>query len=181
MKYFKIVVICLFFFVFIVGCVFINQSNQTSLKNADYLRLHIRANSNEECDQNVKYEVKNKVLSLITKDISEIDNKEDLAEYFVKNKENLQNYVNSVLKEKGFNYKSNIKVKNEYFPTRTYQDVTLVSGYYDAIIIELGQAEGNNWWCVAYPPLCFMYESSKMGNITYKSKLVEIINKFFKR
>lgn len=167
--------------VFVVGCVYINQDNQTSLKNADYLRLHIRANSNDECDQNVKYVVKNKVLNLITKDISSIDNKEDLAQYFVDNKQPLQNFVDSILKENGFNYISTITVKNEYFPSRTYQDVTLVSGYYDAIIIELGNAQGNNWWCVAYPPLCFMYESSQMGNITYRSKIVELINKFFKR
>ncbi|MGN1208417.1 MAG: stage II sporulation protein R [Christensenellales bacterium] len=181
MKYFKFVIICLFFIVFVVGCVYINQDNQTSLKNADYLRLHIRANSNDECDQNVKYVVKNKVLNLITKDISSIDNKEDLAQYFVDNKQPLQNFVDAILKENGFDYISTITVKNEYFPSRTYQDVTLVSGYYDAIIIELGNAQGNNWWCVAYPPLCFMYESSQMGNITYRSKIVELINKFFKR
>lgn len=181
MKIFKILVICLLFFVFIVGCVFLNLNNQTTLKNADYLRLHIRANSNDECDQNIKYEIKNKVLNLITKDVSQITNKEDLAKYFVDNKASLQNYINKILKDNGFNYISNITVKNEYFPVRTYQDVTLTSGYYDAIIIELGKAEGNNWWCVAYPPLCFMYESSKMGNITYRSKIIEIINKFFKR
>ena len=181
MKYFKIVVICLFFFVFVVGCFYLNLSNQTSLTNADYLRLHIRANSNEECDQNIKYNIKDKVLDLITKDVCNIQSKEELAEYFVRNKKNLEKFVNKILKENGFDYISNIIVKNEYFPARTYQDVTLSSGFYDAIIIELGNADGNNWWCVAYPPLCFMYESSKMGNISYKSKIIEMVNKFFKR
>ena len=181
MKIFKMLVICLLFIVFIVGCVYLNLNNQTTLKNADYLRLHIRANSNEECDQNIKYQIKDKVLSLITKDICNIQNKEDLAQYFVDNKQSLQNYVDNILKENGFDYISNIVIKNEYFPTRTYQDVTLTGGFYDAIIIELGSASGNNWWCVAYPPLCFMYESNKMGNITYRSKIIEIINKFFKR
>ncbi len=181
MKLFKISIICLLFFVFIIGCVYINSNNQTTLKNTDYLRLHIRANSNDECDQNIKFEIKNRVLSLITNDITKIDNKDDLAKYFVENKTTLENFVNDILKDNGFNYISNIVVKNEYFPVRSYHDVTLCGGYYDAIIIELGSAEGNNWWCVAYPPLCFMYESNKMGNITYRSKIIELINKFFKR
>lgn len=181
MKVFKIAVISLLFIVFMVGCLYLNGSNQTSLKSADYLRLHIRANSNSEDDQNIKFEIKNQVLNLITNDVANIQTKEDLAQYFITNKQSLENFVNNILKENGFDYISTITVKNEYFPVRTYQDVTLTSGFYDAIIIELGKAEGNNWWCVAYPPLCFMYESSKMGNITYRSKIVEIINKFFKR
>jgi len=99
---------------------------------------------------------------------------------FNDNKRNLTTFIDNILKEQGFDYISNIKLNNEYFPTRTYNDVTLESGFYDAIIVELGKAEGNNWWCVAYPPLCFMYESSNFGNITYKSILLELINKFFK-
>ena len=164
-----------------IGVVNINTIKSDSQNNVDYLRLHIRANSNDDVDQKVKYKVKNALLQLITKDVSEIDNKNDLAKYFEKNKVTLERHVNNILAENSFNYTSDIVVQNEYFPTRTYNGVTLESGFYDAIIIKLGKAEGNNWWCVAYPPLCFMYESSDFGNITYKSKLMEIIDKFFKR
>ena len=61
-----------------------------------------------------------------------------------------------ILRQKGFNYVSNVKINNEYFPSRTYENTTLESGYYDAVIIELGEAKGDNWWCVMYPPLCFV-------------------------
>ncbi len=181
MKFFKVILLSFLLIIFLISVVNINTIKSDSQNNVDYLRLHIRANSNDDVDQKVKYKVKNALLQLITKDVSEIDNKNDLAKYFEKNKVTLERYVNNILAENSFNYTSDIVVQNEYFPTRTYNGVTLESGFYDAIIIKLGKAEGNNWWCVAYPPLCFMYESSDFGNITYKSKLMEIIDKFFKR
>lgn len=181
MKFFKVILLSFLLIIFLISVVNINTIKSDSQNNVDYLRLHIRANSNDDVDQKVKYKVKNALLQLITKDVSEIDNKNDLANYFEKNKVTLERYVNNILAENSFNYTSDIVVQNEYFPTRTYNGVTLESGFYDAIIIKLGKAEGNNWWCVAYPPLCFMYESSDFGNITYKSKLMEIIDKFFKR
>ena len=158
-----------------------NPNNSVAIQNADYLRIHIRANSNEECDQDVKYLIKDELLNFITPNIAKCETKQELEEYFEDNKKFLTNFIDNILQQQGFDYISNIKLNNEFFPTRTYNNVTLESGFYDAIIIELGKAEGNNWWCVAYPPLCFMYESSKMGNITYRSKIIEIINKFFKR
>ncbi len=180
MKVFKIIIIFALSIFFMIGCMGLNFQNNSSTTNADYLRLHIRANSNLEKDQDVKYKVKNKVLDVLTKDVSNIKSKTELENYILNSKNRLQGVVDNVLKENGFNYISNIIIKNEYFPTRTYNNVTLNSGFYDAIIIELGKAEGNNWWCVAYPPLCFVYESSNLGNITYKSKLYELIKKFFK-
>ena len=181
MKYLKVVLLSMLLIVFVIGMASLSKNNGTVIQNADYLRLHIRANSNSEDDQNIKYEIKNQLLTLITKDVANIKTKNELENYFNQNKTKLENFVNNILKANNFNYISNITIKNEYFPTRTSNNVTLTSGFYDAIIVELGTASGNNWWCVAYPPLCFMYESENYGKITYKSKLLEIINNFFKR
>ena len=64
----------------------------------------------------------------------------------------------------------------EQFPDRSYNGVTLAAGVYDALIVELGSGSGNNWWCVVYPPLCFVGgESNGTNQIVYKSKLLEII------
>lgn len=181
MKKLYLVLLSVIMCVVFIGCLSFNNNEAIGINGTDYLRLHIRANSNNETDQKVKYLVKTEVLNYINKDAVNFSSKENIESYFIKNKNSLENYINNFLKENNFTYKSNIKINNEYFPTRTYNNVTLKSGFYDAIVIELGLAEGNNWWCVAYPPLCFMYESSDFGNITYKSKLLEIINKFFKR
>ena len=88
-----------------------------------------------------------------------------------KEKVNMQNIGKKVLKENGFNYSVNVKIANEYFPTRTYNNTTLESGYYDAVIVELGDAVGDNWWCVMYPPLCFVGKNTNENKITFKSRL----------
>ena len=69
-------------------------------------------------------------------------------------KERLEAIADGILSNNGFSYKCEIVVRNEKFPTRVYDGVTLKSGYYDALIVNLGKAEGDNWWCVVYPPLC---------------------------
>ena len=180
MKIFNLALISLLFVLFAFGATMLSSST-SSTQNSDYLRLHIRANSNLESDQNIKFEIKNKLLNRISSNIASISSKEELEQFFLENKTKLENFVDEILLENNFNYKSQIELKNEYFPARSYNNTTLQSGFYDAIIINLGSGEGNNWWCVAYPPLCFMYESNNLGNITYKSKIIETINKFFNK
>ena len=141
----------------------------------EYLRIHIRANSNESIDQNVKYQVKDCLVKYLTPYIANCKSKQD-AENLLKEKEKyLENTVDSLLKSNGFSYRSNIVVRSELFPTRVYEDFTLEEGFYDAVIVELGKAEGDNWWCVVYPPLCFTGNES---GIVYKSKILEIIRDF---
>lgn len=150
----------------------VNKSSQT---NDKYLRIHIRANSNLECDQDVKYLVKDEVVNFLTPKLTEaktIDNAKLMLE---ENLETLSSLASAKLKSEGYNYSAKAKLNTEYFPTRSYQDLTLESGYYDALIIELGSAEGNNWWCVVYPPLCFSVQGE--GEVQYKSFIKEIIDK----
>ena len=87
--------------------------------------------------------------------------------------------ANNVLKNEGFCYTSNALVTSEEFPTRTYQNLTLPEGVYDSLIVNLGTGSGNNWWCVVYPPLCFV-NADNSSEVTYRSKLLEIINSFWR-
>lgn len=147
-------------------------NNQT---HTEYLRIHIRANSNLQIDQNIKYKIKDEIVNFLTPVLSECNTKQK-AELTLKNKlTNIENIANKTLEKNGFAYTSKAKLNNEYFPTRSYSSLTLESGYYDALILELGDAEGDNWWCVVYPPLCFTTSSSK---IVYKSRIFEIIKNF---
>lgn len=90
----------------------------------------------------------------------------------------IESIANAVLVSEGFTYTAHAKIDNEYFPTRTYEmeeeDLTLVEGYYDALILELGTGTGNNWWCVVYPAFCFT-KTNNFDNIVYISKIWEII------
>lgn len=143
--------------------------------NKEYLRIHIRADSNAEADQTVKYKVKDAVVSYLAEDIPNLTSKEEAENYLKRNLKNIEKVADEILIKNGFDYRCSAKIGEEEFPTRVYDGFCLESGYYDALILELGSGEGNNWWCVVYPPLCF---TSSAVKYEYKSKIAEIIKDF---
>ena len=146
----------------------------------DIVRIHIRANSNSSEDQSVKLKVRDRVVEYITPLIADCNNGSDVKLCLEKNLNNIKNVVDDELGVNGFSYQSNARINNEYFPSRAYGGNVFPADYYDALIVELGSGKGDNWWCVAYPPLCFVgYENNESGNIQYKSKIIELINKYF--
>ncbi len=150
----------------------------SSPKADAYLRVHIRANSNGEKDQAVKYLVKDEAVKYLTPVVAGCETKDEAMKMIEKELPALERLAERVLSEKGFSYGARASLRQEEFPTRVYEEVTLGAGVYDALILELGTGEGDNWWCVVYPPLCF---SAGNGNVVYKSKIAEIINSFFGR
>ena len=90
----------------------------------------------------------------------------------------IERVAEEVLRQNGFAYGARARLKKEEFPTRVYDGVTLEAGVYDALILELGAGKGDNWWCVIYPPLCF---TGGNANVVYRSKIAEIIARFFKK
>ena len=154
----------------------ITAGNNTNNQKSEYLRIHIRANSNDSCDQEIKFIIKDLVVEYLTPYIANCQTKNQAIGLLNAKKPELISVINKALKLYGFNYQSNIKIDSEEFPLRVYEGVTLESGFYDAVIVELGKAEGDNWWCVMYPPLCFYGEETE---VKYKSKIKEIIDKFF--
>lgn len=145
--------------------------------NYEYLRIHIRANSNSEFDQNVKYKVKDAVVDYLIPFLAVCENKKKAYETINQNLKDLELVANNVLKQNNFNYLSNARLCYENFPARSYGNLTLDSGFYNALILDLGQADGDNWWCIAYPPLCFVNGSTSVNS--YKSRILEIISSFF--
>lgn len=147
-----------------IFCV-VNSKNQ----NKDYLRIHIRANSNSEYDQQIKYKVKDSVVCALKPIVAEIKSKEEIISVLTEKQNFLTEVVNNRLAELGQNYCGRVRIGKEKFPTRSYEELTLGAGVYDAIIIELGTGKGDNWWCVAYPPLCFVTADEGDKKIEYKS------------
>ena len=170
----KICVIVVLILLLIIGASFL----PTAEVEYDYLRLHIRANSNSEIDQNIKYEIKDELVEFLTPYFCNVTSKNEAVEIVNNLKEKMSEICVEVLRKNGFNYSANVKINNEYFPTRTYSNTTLESGYYDAVIVELGSAEGDNWWCVMYPPLCFITRENQT-EITFKSKIVDWFKSLF--
>ncbi len=142
-----------------------------------YFRLHIRANSNSNLDQQVKYEIKENVVEFLTPYVQGCKSKEEAMIVIKSLSGEVENIIDKILIKKGFSYKSSCDLRREYFPTRVYQNETLQAGEYDSLIINLGSGKGDNWWCVIYPPLCFTGENN--SEITYKSKMIELFKKIF--
>ncbi len=163
--------------IFIISLTVAVSFNKSTL-SAEYLRIHIRANSNSQVDQSVKYEIKDKLVNYLTPYIANCNSKEDAINLLNEKRLTLISITDKVLESKGLDYSSNVVVRNEKFPTRVYGEFTLEEGFYDAVIVELGKAKGDNWWCVVYPPLCFTVNDC---GVKYKSKILEIIKEFKER
>ena len=140
------------------------------------LRLHIIANSDDEADQKLKLEVRDEILKNSTDMFKNCNSTEDAIITASESIESINKIANKVIKEKGFSYGAIAEIRREYFPTRVYGEYTLEEGEYLSLILTLGKGEGQNWWCVVYPPLCF--SSAIAGEITYKSKLAELFSKW---
>ena len=162
--------IAIFFLCATVVVMFIVGLTSTKTYHTEYLRIHIRANSNSDVDQAVKYEIKDEIVEFLTPIISSCKTKSEFTYAINQNLSNIESIANKILAQNNFDYKSSAKIKNEYFPVRSYDNVTLESGYYDALIVGLGEAKGDNWWCVVFPPLCFVSTDSEAE---YKSFIYE--------
>lgn len=155
--------------------IFSGTSNkQEKINPEDYLRIHIRANSNSEEDQTVKYKVKDEIVEALIPILSQAQSKDQVKKLLKANFGYIENVANSVLKVNGFNYSSKAVITREYFPTRVYENITLEEGTYDALILNLGSGSGDNWWCVVYPAFCFL-QTKKSDNIVYISRIWDII------
>lgn len=151
------------------GCSLVHTDNKS------YLRIHIRANSNTASDQNIKYKVRDLVVTYLTPKVENCASKDEVVDILTQENYNMTCIIDEFLCENNFGYGCSISINNEFFPTRTYNDLTLEADYYDALIINLGTGQGDNWWCVVYPALCFKGE----GKVVYKSKIKEIIEKIW--
>lgn len=119
-------------------------------------RLHVIANSNSTEDQNLKYLVRNELINYMNSISSNISSKEEAINLIEKNKDNFYKIAKQVISDSGFNYEVDIEIGNFSFPTKTYGDISLPAGFYDALRIKIGNAAGQNWWCVMFPTLCFV-------------------------
>ncbi len=152
-KYF-IIFILLFLYFMLYSFSYAN--NVVSDLSNSLFRLHVIANSNSKEDQNLKYLVRDELISYMNTLCSNVSSKEQAIAIANEHLDDFQKVANEVISKNGFNYSAKVQIGNFAFPTKTYGDISLPAGYYDALKVELGKAEGKNWWCVMFPSLCFV-------------------------
>ena len=139
-------------------------------------RLHVIANSDSKEDQELKLKVRDELLSymnIISKDSA---NKQEAMQIANEHKEEFTQIAEKVIKENGYNYTVNVQVGKADFPTKYYGDITLPAGTYDALKVQIGEAKGQNWWCVMFPPLCFVDVSTGIVPDNSKQELKQSLD-----
>ncbi len=160
-KNLKMVIILTFLlFIYTSICALSYANNISSDIANSVFRLHVLANSDSEEDQNLKYIVRDNLLNYMNSICGNCTSKEEAIKLVLENKDYFEEIAIQTIQEQGYNYSVKINIDNFEFPTKNYGDISLPAGYYDALRVEIGEAKGQNWWCVMFPPLCFVDVSS---------------------
>ena len=157
-KYCTILSFLLFIFVFV--SIHSYASTISSNLSDNFFRLHIIANSNSAKDQSLKLLVRNAILELLKSQNYSDCTKDEVIEFVSQNLKEYKEVAEKTIESAGYNYPVKVSITNTFFPTKEYGNISLPSGFYDALKIEIGNASGENWWCSLFPPLCFVDISS---------------------
>lgn len=155
-----IIMLSLLLFLYTTVCAFSYAQAVSSNISDSVFRLHVIANSDSDEDQNLKYKVRDALLNYMNDICSNCSSKEEAIEIVSTYQDNFKQVALNTIKDNGYDYSVNIEIGNFKFPTKQYGDISLPAGFYDALRVEIGQAEGRNWWCVMFPSLCFVDVSS---------------------
>ncbi len=142
------------------------------------IRLRVIPNSNSTLDQNIKNKVKKYLENNTYNLIKDEDSKEIAKEKIKNNIPLIEENVKQIFSENNYDMTFDINYGLNYFPEKEYRGLKYNEGYYESVVISIGKAEGDNWWCVLFPNLCFVDLETK-DNVEYKSWIVEKINKIF--
>lgn len=137
------------------------------------LRFHVRANSDSQEDQELKMAVKEDVVAMLKPMLRNCNSVKQSKDVIVSNMQNIYTTAVNTIVEQGYDYDVKVYVTKEDFPVKTYGDLTFPAGEYQALRIDIGKAQGQNWWCVMYPPLCFIDESTAVVSEDGKELLKE--------
>ena len=122
----------------------------------EVFRFHVLANSDSERDQALKMKVKEGVIAYMKESLLEQENLEVTKIWAISHLDEIERVSEKILRQHGCGDTVVAEVTNCYFPDKTYGDITFPKGNYDALRIRIGEARGQNWWCVLYPNLCFI-------------------------
>ncbi len=142
------------------------------------IRLRVIPNSNSSQDQNMKNKVKNYLEKNTYVLLENTNNIDDARNRINDNLENINSSIDHIFKENNYAMSYDVNFGYNYFPQKKYRKVKYEEGYYESLVITIGEGKGDNWWCVLFPNLCLIDLENK-SDIEYKSWIVEQLNKIF--
>ncbi|MCC8080801.1 MAG: stage II sporulation protein R [Lachnospiraceae bacterium] len=138
------------------------------------LRFHVLANSDSSEDQTLKLKVRDEVGSYLSVMLSDAASMEESEEIALENLDEIEQIASEVIREEGYDYDVTVSLENCRFPEKTYGIYTFPSGNYEALRVVIGDGEGQNWWCVLYPNLCFSGSMYAVDEVSGEKLSVEL-------
>lgn len=143
----------------------------------DALRIRVIANSNSEYDQIIKQEVKDNIQYKLYDLLKDVKGSTQARQIIQENLPKIDSEVNATLQMLNYQLGYDINYGLNYFPSKKYKGTMYEEGYYESLVITLGEGQGDNWWCVLFPPLCLL-EAEEATEVEYTSYVKELIDKY---
>ena len=143
----------------------------------DAIRIRILANSNDKEDQDIKMQVKDEVQKELYNILSNTKTIDEARNTLINNLDNIDLTVKNVLIKEKYDLGYKINFGYNYFPKKEFKGINYDEGMYESLLITLGKGEGDNWWCVLFPPLCLL-EATESTDVEYKSFVKEMLDKY---
>ena len=144
----------------------------------DAIRIRVIANSNSNYDQSIKIKVKEQVEKDMYNLLKDKKNLEEVRNSIKSNLEQEKRNISTILKQEEYELPFEINYGYNYFPEKEFKGIKYKEGYYESLVVTLGEGLGDNWWCVLFPPLC-MIEAEESTDVEYTSIVKEIVSKYF--
>lgn len=155
------------------------EVKKISTASEDYknklIRFHVIANSDSEEDQNLKLKVRDAVIDYLQPKLAASNSIEESEKIIISEYDELENISKNIIQENGYDYDVKVGIDYSQFPTKQYSNVVLPAGEYKALRIVIGEGSGKNWWCVMFPPLCFVDEEKGLIDKETDEKLREVL------
>lgn len=142
------------------------------------IRLRVIPNSNDLLDQEMKLKVKEYLETNLYKNFANVDDIDEARTIINNNIPKIEEDITSIFNENNYDMNFKVKYGNNYFPEKEYKGITYEEGYYESLVVEIGDAKGDNFWCVLFPSLCLL-ETEETTEVEYKLGVLELINKIF--
>lgn len=158
-----------------------DSSNASIIIPNDAIRVRVIANSNEQNDIKVKETLKTDIQPTIYTLLKDVKSIEDARKIIEENLPNIDVEIKRSLKRQDYNKNYSINFGMNYFPEKEFKGIIYEEGYYESLVITIGEGKGDNWWCVLFPPLCMLeFDEVEKTDIEYQTFVGEILNKYIK-
>ena len=139
------------------------------------IRFHVLANSDSDEDQELKLKVRDEIIKYLQPMLKQSKSLEQSEQIILSESENIKNIGENIIKENGYTYEVEVKLEYNNFPAKQYSNIVLPAGEYKALRILIGESKGKNWWCVMFPPLCFVDENNGVIDKETDEKLRSVL------